>query len=209
MSNKILPLRFWQQPTLTIARELLGKVLVRRIDGQKLCYRIVETEAYIGEADLACHASPVRNRLVRGSKNQAKQIISNGASRGKTNRTAAMFGPPKQIYVYLIYGMYYCLNFVTGKVGSGEAVLIRAVEPLHRKFISSTNGPGKLCRALKIDKKLNNQKIDQKSGLWVTDDGFRISRANIGKSARRGVAYAKECADYPWRFFIKTSLFVS
>lgn len=186
MSNKILPLRFWQQPTLTIARELLGKVLVRRIDGQKLCYRIVETEAYIGAADLACHAS-----------------------KGKTLRTAAMFGPPKQIYVYLIYGMYYCLNFVTGKVGSGEAVLIRAVEPLHQKFISSTNGPGKLCGALKIDKKLNNQKIGQRSGLWVTDDGFRISQANIGKSARRGVAYAKECADYPWRFFIKTSLFVS
>lgn len=181
----VLPLKFFEQSTLKVAQEILGKVLARKI-GDKVCrYRIVETEAYCGEDDLACHTS-----------------------KGRTKRTETMFKSAGYIYVYLIYGMYHCLNIVTRKKGKGEAVLIRAVEPLG-KFSDPTNGPGKLCKVLKIDRNLNQQKLKKKTGLWLEDDGFEVKPQDIKSSPRRGVSYAKHCADYPWRFFLKSSEFIS
>ena len=176
---------FFNQSTLKVAKNLLGKILVRKINNKVYWYRITETEAYCGQKDLANHAS-----------------------RGKTKRTEPMFGPPGTIYVYLIYGMYYCLNFVTKKEGQPEAVLIRAVEPL---FETTQNpvGPGRLCRDLKIDKKLNNKLIGEKIGLWLEDDDCKVKISDIGKSPRRGVAYAGEYAFKPWRFYLKNSKFVS
>ena len=176
---------FFLQPTLKIAKNLLGKILARKINDKIYRYRIIETEAYCGKDDLANHAA-----------------------KGKTNRNEAMFYEAGHIYVYLIYGMYYCFNIVTASLDNPEAVLIRAVEPL---FVTDqkTNGPGKLCRALKINKSFNKQKLSKKINLWVEDDGFVVKSADINSSSRRGVKYAKHCAEYPWRFFIKNSRFIS
>src|SRR5258707_9838170 len=123
-----LPLSFYRRPALTVARALLGKVLVHQTPSGRRQGRIVETEAYIGEHDLACHAS-----------------------RGRTKRTDVLFGPPGRAYVYFIYGMYYSFNVVSEPEGIAAAVLVRALEPgpgIPPEL--STNGPGKLCRAMGI-----------------------------------------------------------
>ena len=176
---------FFLQPTLKIAKNLLGKILARKISDKIYRYRIVETEAYCGKDDLANHAA-----------------------KGKTNRNEAMFYKAGHIYVYLIYGMYYCLNIVTAAKNNPEAVLIRAVKPLFTSSLK-TDGPGKLCRALKIDKSFNKQRLSKKINLWVEDDGFVVKPADINSSPRRGIEYAKHCAEYPWRFFIDRTRFIS
>lgn len=175
----------FKQNTLQIAKKLLGKVLVRKIGGKEYRYRITETESYLHPKDLANHAN-----------------------KGRTKRTEPMFNKAGVLYIYLIYGMYYCLNFVTGEKDHPEAVLIRAVEPLFETK-SYPVGPGRLCRELKIDKKLNNKTLGGSIGLWVEDDGFKIKPGGIGKSARRGVAYAGEYANKPWRFYLENSKFIS
>jgi DNA-3-methyladenine glycosylase len=202
-----LPRKFYNQPTLKVAKLLLGKFLVRKIGKRKVVGKIVETEAYVGPKDLASHAS-----------------------RGKTPRTEVMFGPPGHAYVYLIYGLNYCFNIVTERKDYPAAVLIRAVEPIegidlmcqHRKSIKRkksifnfsfltfnlTNGPGKLCQAFKIDKKLNNADLTGNI-LWVEDRGIKISPKDIVATKRIGVDYAKEYKDKPWRFYIKGNKFVS
>ena len=185
MRKKTLNAKWFAYPALQVAPNLVGKVLVRKfLQGTKR-YRITEVEAYCGVQDLACHAA-----------------------KGRTRRTEVMFGPAGYIYVYLIYGMYHCLNLVTAKKGEAEAVLIRSVEPL---FVTSQKpiGPGRLCRELNIGNELNCQKLNRTSGLWIEDDGFSIGSEQIGQSARRGIAYAKDYASKPWRFYLKTSKFVS
>ena len=124
-----LPYDFYHRPCLDVARDLVGKVLVRRVDGNELPLRITETEAYCGEADTACHAH-----------------------KGRTNRTEVMYREAGTIYVYLCYGVHWMLNIVTGEVEQPEAVLIRACEG---KF----NGPGKLTKALSITGQLNRGSI--------------------------------------------------
>jgi DNA-3-methyladenine glycosylase len=186
---------FYDRPTLKVAVDLIGKVLVRRLNGRNLAGKIVETEAYIGPSDLACHAS-----------------------RGKTPRTAVLFGPPGVSYVYMIYGFYFCLNAVTESEGYPAAVLIRALEPLEnirtmRKFrfnpIRDTNiasGPGKLCMALSIDKKLNH--VDLSAGkLWIEDRSLEVCAIDSGP--RIGVDYAGEYKDKPWRFYERGNPHVS
>lgn len=183
--NTILTQQFFARPTLVVAKDLIGKILVRTLPEGTRRYRITEVEAYCGVKDLACHAS-----------------------HGRTNRTEVMFGPAGHIYVYLIYGMYYCLNLVTAEKGEGEAVLIRAVEPL----FNTTDfpiGPGRLCKYLQIDKSFNNKKLTKVTGLWVEDDGYNIKTSDIKSSPRRGVAYAKNYAQKPWRFYLKDNQFVS
>ncbi|MEK6937504.1 MAG: DNA-3-methyladenine glycosylase [Nanoarchaeota archaeon] len=173
---KVLSLRFFARDTLIVAKELLGKVIV--VNGCSA--RIVEVEAY--KNDPASHA-----------------FI-------KTDRSALMYDTYGHVYVYLIYGMYNCLNFTTEKNGTPGAVLIRAVEPLsgiesmkrRRKTDNLHNlcsGPGKLCRALGIDKQFNGSKMGEK--LKVFDDGFVVG--TIGKSRRIGISVAK---GLEWRFFI-------
>ncbi len=173
-----LPLSFYNRPTLKVAQDLLGKFLVRKVGNKKISGKIVEVEAYVGLDDLANHAS-----------------------RGKTPRNAVMFGPGGCVYVYLIYGMYHCLNFVTEEKDYPAAVLIRALE-LKNPLDKTANGPGKLCRYLKIDKKLNGEELNGNK-IWVEDRGIKISKKDIVKAKRIGVDYAKHCKDYLWRFYVK------
>ena len=194
----ILPRNFYDRPTLTVAQDLLGKVLVRHHpDFGPLKARIVETEAYIGGEDKACHAS-----------------------KGMTERTKIMFGEPGHAYVYLIYGMYDCLNLVTEAEGIPAAVLIRAAEPIEgaeamkalrgdkaRKPYDLTSGPGKLCKAMNITRALNGADICGESPLYVED--ALPQKLKIISCPRIGVDYAGEYKDRPWRFYIKGNPYVS
>ena len=197
MINDQLRSAFFTRPTLTLARELLGRRLVRLVDGQRLSGIIVETEAYIGETDTACHAS-----------------------KGRTPRTAVMFGPPGYAYVYLIYGMYHMLNIVTEAEGFPAAVLIRAIEPVEgleqmqarrgrQRGANLTNGPGKLCKALAIDRGLNGSPLALEAGLWL-EEGTPVSQANVATGPRVGIDYAApEDRAAPWRFWVHGNRFVS
>ena len=163
--------KFFDRNTVVVAKELLGKYLVRKTNKGVIRVKITETEAYCGIRDLACHAS-----------------------KGLTPRTKTMFGPPGHAYVYMIYGMYHCLNFVTEKEGNPSAVLIRGVEGI--------NGPGKLCRELMIDKKLNNIDLIKSKELWV-EEGKKIKPSQIKKAKRIGIDYAGKWKDKLWRFYLQ------
>src|SRR3989344_5005066 len=194
---------FFNRNTVVVARELLGKYLVRRVvenraalpNSQKpdfhypveriIIAKITETEAYCGPNDLACHAS-----------------------KGMTPRTKVMFGPPGRAYLYLIYGMHHCLNIVTEKEGYPAAVLIRTAElPISNyQFPNKSqipnpklNGPGILCRELKIDKTLNGMDICAGKGLWL-EDVEKTLTSRIKKSKRKAVEYAGKWKDKLWRF---------
>ena len=203
LSLKKLQRGFYSKDTLSVAQNLLGKILVHIVNGKKLSGRIVETEAYRGITDKAAHSYGGR----------------------RTKRTEVMYGSCGFSYVYMIYGMYYCFNIVTEKKGTPEAVLIRAVEPLenlneislnryNRSFSSLnkaqiknlTNGPGKLCNALSIGKNENNRDLCS-STLYLEDDNF--SSFSIKNAKRIGISYAQEAADYPWRFYIENNIYVS
>ncbi|MEW6412287.1 MAG: DNA-3-methyladenine glycosylase [Candidatus Zixiibacteriota bacterium] len=180
--SKKLPRLFYNRPTLEVARDLLGKVIVYNSSEGRLSARIVEVEAYIGQDDPACHAA-----------------------RGKTKRNAVMFGEPGHTYVYFIYGMYYCLNFVTEPENQAAAVLIRAAEPLEGIEIMEQNsprsteqlllsGPGKFCRSFGLTREHN--------GLDLTGDIIYIEDhpdrpARIVTTPRIGINNAR---DKKWRF---------
>ena len=177
---------FYARDTLTVARELIGMHLVHARGDTLRAGRIVETEAYRGPEDLAAHSS-----------------------RGRTPRTEVMFGPPGHAYVYFIYGFWYCLNIVTGAEGVPHAVLLRALEPVSG-IDDKTWGPGLLCRAMHIDKRLNGADLCG-DVLWLEMPrvtGRRLA-ARIARSARIGVDYAGEWARRPWRFYDRDSRYVS
>lgn len=188
---------FFRQKTERVARQLLGKILTRRIGKKIISGMIIETEAYVGPHDLACHAS-----------------------KGKTNRTSVMFGEAGIWYIYLIYGFYYCLNIVTEEKDYPSAVLIRSLEPLegieymkcHRKTDIMSNlasGPGKLCQALEIDKTLNNTSaVLKNSALFIEDRGIKIASKNMVKATRIGVGYAGEWKDKLLRFYVKNNGYI-
>lgn len=175
LMSKILNKSFFEKPTLEVAEKLLGKVLVRKYHGKLLKGIITEVEAYVGPKDRASHASG-----------------------GKTPRTEVMFREASRIYVYLIYGMYYCLNIVTEAVDYPAAVLVRGLKTNGLDL----NGPGKVCRHFHIDKSLNAKTLGRKSGLWV-ELAARISKSKIKQGRRIGVDYAGSWAKKPWRFFIQ------
>src|SRR5438270_10697899 len=154
-SGKLIEPAFFARDTLEVARQLCGKLLVREVDGEVLYGRLVEVEAYLGPDDLAAHSSGGR----------------------RTPRTEVMFGPPGHAYVYLIYGMHHCLNFVTRPAGEPQAVLVRALEP--RPGTGRCAGPGLVCRALGIDRSLNSPPLPPPD-LYVADDGFRPARVFTG-----------------------------
>jgi len=173
LTRRILTRAYFNRPTLTVARSLIGKYLVRAIDGGVLAGKIVEVEAYVGPEDKACHAS-----------------------KGRTQRTDVMFGPGGVAYVYLIYGMYHCLNVVTEREEFPSAVLIRAIE-IDGELI---DGPGRLCRALRIDRRLNRVDLTTGESIWFEDRGVLVKKADVRAHPRIGVDYAGEWAQKPWRF---------
>ena len=179
-----LPRTFFARSTLAIARELIGMHLVHDDGHAVRAGRIVETEAYLGPRDLAAHSS-----------------------RGRTARTEVMFGPAGQAYVYFIYGFWNCLNVVTGAAGVPHAVLVRALEPLEG-IADRTWGPGLLCRALHIDRRLNGVDLTG-DVLWLERAPARAPPVRIARSTRIGVDYAGEWARRRWRFFDRASAYVS
>jgi DNA-3-methyladenine glycosylase len=187
---------FYDRDTVMVARELLGKRLVRHLDGQRVSGRIVEVEAYVGEIDSACHAHG-----------------------GKTARNAVMFGPPGHAYVYFIYGMHYCFNVVTDRKGYAAAVLVRALEPVEgveamrarrkgRRDVELTSGPAKLCYALGIDQALNGMDLVAGDELWLEGE-LAASRLQIASGPRVGVRGDDWALAVPWRFWVEGNRYVS
>ena len=173
MKYNKLPRLFYARDTHVVAKALLGKLLVRQWRGTQFVARINEVESYVGEDDRASHAS-----------------------RGRTPRTAVMFGEPGHAYVYLIYGMYHCLNVVTERDGFPAAVLIRGA--------GSFVGPGRLCRGLHITRAQNRLDLTRSDQLYLADDGFVVLPKDITATPRIGVDYAGEHALLPWRYVIQS-----
>lgn len=193
----ILPRDFYQQPTLTVARQLLGQRLCRRLpSGETLVGRIVETEAYIGSTDSACHAS-----------------------KGRTARNGVMFGEAGHAYLYLIYGLYSMFNIVTEPEGSPCAVLIRALEPIAgidtmqslrgQPLRQLTNGPGRLAQALALDRHLNGVDLTDGDPIGI-EAAPAVAESEVATGPRIGIGYANpQDIAAPWRFWVKTNPFVS
>jgi len=212
MGKIVLTKKFYQRDTRVVAKDLLGKYLCRKIGKKVICGKIIETEAYRGENDLACHAS-----------------------RGRTKRTETMYGEAGRSYIYLCYGMYWMLNIVTEQKNFPAAVLIRALEPasslslrggecprsnlisyklsesidsksrrLKAKSYKLLSGPGKLTKNLQITGKLNGEDLTVSKELWAEDRGVIIKKSDIISSPRIGVNYAKHSALWPWRFYLQS-----
>ena len=184
----ILPRDFYNRPTLTVARAMIGARLVRILDGAKLVGLITETEAYISEKDLACHARA-----------------------GRTARTSVMYGEPGYAYVYFTYGNHWMLNVVTEREDFPAAVLIRAIQPIEGAEIMSarrsgrdTFGPGKLCQALGITKSENGIDLTETNGgLWI-EAGLKVPNSLVTKGPRVGLNNTPEpWLSKPWRFLVK------
>lgn len=203
---ELLPQAFYDRDTVTVARELVGKYLIRQYDDVTLCARITETEAYVGRMDKACHAYQYK----------------------RTARTEPLFAPPGTAYVYLIYGMYCCLNLVTEREGEPAAVLIRGLAPrhgldiiagnrFHCKGVDMTpyqrknflNGPGKVCMGLNIDRRLNGLPYgspelfvcQRPSDAGLSDWPEDRAPLEVRTGKRIGIDYAQEAVDFPWRFY--------
>lgn len=193
-----LPRSFYLRPTLTVARDLPGKYLIRKLGRNLFVGRIVEVEAYLGEKDPASHAY-----------------------RGKTRRNEVMFGEGGHLYVYFTYGMHFCANVVTERAGKGRAVLLRALEPLaeiesmnarrsasdgrRRRIGELCSGPAKLCQALAIGRPENG--MDLCGGtIWLARKRGPEGRVTIARSTRIGISSGRE---HMWRFYLKENPFVS
>ena len=192
----ILNRDFYIKDGVTLAKDLLGKILVKEIDGVLYKGRIVETEAYMGVIDKACHS--YNNR--------------------RTKKTEAMYREGGYSYIYLIYGMYYCFNVTASIKDNPEAVLIRALEPLENKDlmlkirkvkreIDIANGPGKLTKALGITSDDNNIDLTLGKNIWIEDDGYLPNK--ITETTRVGIDYAEEFKEKLWRFYISENNNVS
>jgi DNA-3-methyladenine glycosylase len=188
-----LPLAFYRRPAEVVARELLGRYLVRELDGERLVLRLVETEAYLGAPDRASHAWNGR----------------------RTARNAALYLTGGHAYVYFVYGMHFCLNAVTGGAGVGSAVLLRAAAPVEgvermselrgldgggqrRRLLAG--GPARLCQALRVDRAFDGARLDR--GPLRIAAGEPADPGEIVVGPRVGVAYAGEAAAWPLRFAV-------
>jgi len=191
--GRVLPRSFYDRETEVVARELLGTVLECATEDGTASGIIVETEAYLGEHDLACHAAV-----------------------GRTARTEHLYGPPGISYVYFIYGMYWCFNAVTRAEGMPSAVLVRALEPLEgiplmrtrrprvKSDVDLTNGPGKLCQALGITGSMTGKTLQRKP--LVIREGHPVANREIEITTRIGIT---KSADWPLRFIIRGNNYVS
>lgn len=191
--RRIVPASFYARETELVAREMLGMILECRTDDGVASGVIVETEAYVGEHDAACHAAA-----------------------GRTVRTEPLYGPPGQSYVYFIYGMYWCFNAVTREAGHPAAVLVRALEPLEgvplmrrrrprvKRDLDLTNGPGKLCLALGINGTMNGRPLQR--GPLVVREHATYADADVVVTPRIGI---RQAADWPLRWLVRDNPYVS
>jgi DNA-3-methyladenine glycosylase len=191
-SNTCLPASFYDRDVVLVARELLGMRLVRRLDGQRLAGYIVETEAYRGEDDLACHARA-----------------------GRTPRTAPLYGPPGLAYVYFTYGLHWCLNCVSSAEGFPAAVLLRAVVPVEGLAVIAErrakrspeewcNGPGKLTQAMAVDGSLNGRCLWDEEGELSIEHGYALGEDQVITGPRVGINRVSEpWRSIPWRFLAR------
>ncbi|HEY0557437.1 MAG TPA: DNA-3-methyladenine glycosylase [Thermoanaerobaculia bacterium] len=194
-----LPKSFYRRPAETVARDLLGRYLIRELDGERLVLRLVETEAYLGDPDRASHAWGGR----------------------RTPRNESLYLAGGHAYVYMIYGLHFCLNAVTGEAGIGSAVLLRAGEPVEGEERMRENrgwtrapkpgdlagGPGKICQALAVGRELDGVPLDRPP-LSIAR-GEPVGEAEIVASPRIGVDYAEEAALWPLRFSLRGHRHVS
>jgi DNA-3-methyladenine glycosylase len=200
----IIEKEFYNKGAIEVAKNLLGEYLIREVNGIKIKSKIVETEAYIGAIDKACHAYNYK----------------------RTERTKPLYEEGGTSYVYFIYGLYHCFNIVTNIQEEPEAVLIRAVEPIDNlDYISKirfnknyeeltraqkrnlTNGPSKLCIALNINKDDNCKKLYLKKDLYLEYNNYK--NFDIVETKRIGIDYSEEARDFLWRFYIKDNPYVS
>jgi DNA-3-methyladenine glycosylase (3mg) len=172
-AGRLLGSEFFDRDTVAVARDLLGKVLVREVGGKPLWGRLVEVEAYLGPEDLAAHSSGGR----------------------RSPRNEVMYGPPGHAYVYFTYGMHHCLNFVTRQEGVPQAVLVRALEP--GPGVGRCSGPGLVCRALDIDRDLNGAPLVPPS-IYVLDDD--APSRSLYATPRIGIGQQGDWTDRPLRF---------
>lgn len=196
---------FYLRDSVTVAKDLLGKYLVHRVEGEEVTGKIVEVEAYMGPEDKAAHS--YNNR--------------------RTDRNEIMYGLGGFSYVYFIYGMYHCMNIVVEEIGKPQAILIRALEPISglnfmarnrysknleelskKEKIGLTNGPGKLCQALKIHRNQNGQDLCADK-LYILADDDKDINFEVISTTRINIDYAEEAVYYPWRFYIKDNTYVS
>lgn len=198
VQGKVLRRSFFMKPTATAAREMLGKYIVHIDNGLRLSGKIVETEAYIGPRDKAAHSYNWK----RTPRNRVEYLIGG------------------HIYIYLVYGMYWQLNLTTREEGVPQCVLVRAVEPVDgidiminrrkkEKVVDLTNGPGKLCEAFGFNGSLYGLDITRPGLVHLEDRGERVKTSNIIRTKRIGIDYAGQWANKLWRFYIKSSPFVS
>jgi DNA-3-methyladenine glycosylase len=189
--SNILPISFYENPDVVeVSRQLLGKVICSSAGSEYTSGIIIETEAYCGRDDKACHAN-------------------NGK---RTARTEVMYGKPGHAYIYICYGIHHLFNVVTNRPGLADAVLIRAIKPIEgvdtmkerrniQEFKNLSDGPGKLTRAMGITTSLNKKNLSSPP-VWIEDRGFEIPKELITSSKRIGVDFADEDAEKPWRFLI-------
>lgn len=201
-SSKLLPRAFFNRDPRTVARELLGKLIVRTEGGKRLAGRVVEVEAYLGVGDLAAHAAA-----------------------GQTERNAVLWGPPGHAYIYFIYGVHYCLNISCLPDGRAGCVLIRALEPVSglremakareldnlefnspRELRKLASGPGRLCEAMGITRPRDNGKdmVAKRTDLQVMDDGFKVRETGV--TPRIGIT---KSAELPLRYIVSNSPYLS
>ncbi len=196
--SKKLPREFYVRNTLAVAKDLIGKIFVRKLNGEILAGRIVETEAYIAGEDESAHSS-----------------------RGKTKRNETMFEEGGKLYVYFTYGMYHCANVVANEKGKGDAVLLRAIEPLYGLEIFARNrfgeenltekekrnmlsGPGKICMAYNLTRKEDGTDLLGEE-IFILD-APEVPASNIVATTRIGISKSKEL---PWRFYEKDNIYIS
>lgn len=183
--HKRLGRNYFKKDTLWLAKDFLGKYLIRNIGRRKIIARIIETEAYIGPRDRAAHSF----------------------NRRRTKRTEIEYREGGYVYIYLVYGMHWQLNIVTSSKERPECILIRAVEILKEDNLLEKiigNGPGKLCKVLRLNKSFYGEDLCSSKRIYLEDRGEKIKAKNIIASKRIGIDYAGQCwANKKWRFFIK------
>lgn len=214
---------FFTRPTILVAKDLLGKYIVRKYNNKILIGKIVETEAYIGPKDKAshCYSKNIQNKkeklkILNKNLDRVKNYINNKEKFFSkllkcknckvTKRNLAEYLKGGHIYIYLIYGNYYQLNITTYKEGYPECVLIRSLEPILN--LKNPKGPGRLCKELHLNEKFWGEDLCKSKKIWL-ERGEIVKENEIKKSKRIGIDYAEEYKDKLWRFYIKNNKWVS